>query len=60
MIRAGNGPSQKGYQEVRRLVEDSIRGDRAGFSPKIEDEDITIVHNEAMFLLTPATAAPND
>ena len=60
MIRAGNGPSQKGYQEVRRLVEDSIRGDRAGFSPKIEDDDITIVHNEAMFLLTPATAAPND
>jgi len=60
MIRAGHQSSEKRYQAVRRMVEDSIAGDRAGFSPKIEGDDITVVHNEAMFLLTPVAGSPID
>jgi ubiquinone/menaquinone biosynthesis C-methylase UbiE len=55
MVRGGHAASQKRYQEVRRILEDSINGDRAGFSPRPEGDDIIIVHNEAMFLLTPSS-----
>lgn len=51
MLRAGLEPSHKRYQEARKLVEESIAGDRAGFSPQVEGDDIRIVHNEGMFLL---------
>jgi ubiquinone/menaquinone biosynthesis C-methylase UbiE len=52
MLRAGIETSDKRYQQVRQLVEDSARGDRAGFSPQVEEADISIVHHEGMFLLT--------
>jgi SAM-dependent methyltransferase len=51
MLRAGLKPGQKRYQETRTLLEDSIAGDRAGFSAQIQGDDILIVHNEGMFLL---------
>jgi len=41
----------KRYQETRKLLEDSMTGDRAGFSAQAQGDDIQIVHNEGMFLL---------
>src|SRR2546422_4513324 len=38
--------SHKHYREARKLLEDSIPGDRAGFFPQPENNDIRIVHNE--------------
>jgi len=52
MLRAGLEPEHKRYQEGRRLLVDSMDNDRAGFSVKLAGEDVTIVHNEGMFLLT--------
>ncbi len=51
MLRAGLEPPDKRYQEARKLMEESMAGDRAGFSPKVQDDNICIVHNEGMFLL---------
>ena len=55
MLRAGVKPSDKRYQEVRKMMEDSIPQDRAGFAPQIQGDDILITHNEGMFLLTKQT-----
>jgi len=52
MVRAGCGPGTKRYQETRKLVEESMPGDRGGFSAELQGDDIRIVHNEGMFLLT--------
>ena len=52
MLRAGLEPRHKQYNETRKLLEDSMAGDRAGYSPKPQGEDILIVHNEGLFLLT--------
>lgn len=57
MLRAGLDPKHKRYIEARKLLEGSVAGDKAGFSPRIEGEDIIIVHNEGMFLLQ--LAAPS-
>ena len=51
MLRAGLEPKHKRYQEARKLLEDSIPGDRAGYSPVVEEEDILITHHEGMFVL---------
>ena len=51
MLRAGLGPGHGRYKETRRLLEECIPGDRAGYSARVEDEDISIVHHEGMFLL---------
>ncbi len=51
MLRAGLEPKHQRYQEARKLLEDSIPGDRAGFSPELQGDDIRMVHNEGMFLL---------
>jgi ubiquinone/menaquinone biosynthesis C-methylase UbiE len=51
MLRAGLESKHKRYQEARRLLEESIQGDKAGYSPHIEGDDILIVHNEVNFLL---------
>lgn len=51
MLRAGHDQFDPSYQTVRRLVEDSIPGDRAGFNATVEGEDIRIVHQEGLFLL---------
>jgi ubiquinone/menaquinone biosynthesis C-methylase UbiE len=51
MLRAGHKPESKRYQETRKLLEDSMAGDRAGFSAEPQGDDIQIVHNEGMFLL---------
>lgn len=51
MLRAGHDRSDAGYQTVRRLIEDSIGGDRAGFRATIEGDDVRIVHQEGLFLL---------
>lgn len=52
MLRAGLKPDANRYQEARKLLEDSIPGDGAGFSAQLQGDDILIVHNEGMFLLT--------
>jgi ubiquinone/menaquinone biosynthesis C-methylase UbiE len=51
MLRAGLEPKHKRYQETRQLLEDSLAGDRAGFSAQPQGDDILITHNEGMFLL---------
>lgn len=51
MLRAGIEPSSARYAEVRKLIEDSIAGDRAGLSPTSQDGQLTIVHYEGSFLL---------
>jgi ubiquinone/menaquinone biosynthesis C-methylase UbiE len=52
MLRAGLKPGVKRYQEARQMMEESLPGDRAGFSPQMQGEDILITHNEGSFLLT--------
>jgi ubiquinone/menaquinone biosynthesis C-methylase UbiE len=52
MLRGGHAPGSKRYLETRKLIEGSIAGDKAGFSPQLQGDDIQIVHNEGMFLLT--------
>jgi ubiquinone/menaquinone biosynthesis C-methylase UbiE len=54
MLRAGLEPKHKCYLETRKLLEDSIPGDRGGYSPTLQGDDILIVHNEGMFLLAPS------
>jgi ubiquinone/menaquinone biosynthesis C-methylase UbiE len=51
MLRAGLAPPHKRYQETRKLLEESLAGDRAGFSAQPQGDDILITHNEGMFLL---------
>jgi len=51
MLRAGLSPGQKRFVQTRALLEESIPGDKAGFSAKADGEDIQIIHNEGMFLL---------
>jgi ubiquinone/menaquinone biosynthesis C-methylase UbiE len=51
MLRAGLEPKHKRYQETRKLLEDSIPGDRASYSPQIQGDDVLITHNEGYFLL---------
>ena len=50
MQRAGLLPGKKRYAETRRQMEESIPGDKAGFSARADGDDIQIVHNEGMFL----------
>lgn len=59
MLRAGSGPGTKRYQETRKLLEDARSGDRAGFSAEAQGDDIRIIHNEGMFLLTRKSADNN-
>ena len=56
MLRGGHAPGTRRYVETRKLMEDSMAGDRSGFSAKPQGEDIEIVHNEGMFLLARKTA----
>jgi len=51
MLRAGLEPGHRRYKETRKLLEESIPGDRAGYSAQVQDDDIAIVHHEGMFLL---------
>jgi ubiquinone/menaquinone biosynthesis C-methylase UbiE len=51
MLRAGLEPGHKRYKQTRKLLEESIPGDRAGYSAQVQGDDILIVHNEGMFLL---------
>lgn len=53
MLRAGTQPCQRRYEETRRLLEESIPGDRGGYSAHVQRDDITITHYEGMFLLLP-------
>ena len=57
MLRAGLEPSHERYQQVRKLLEESIPGDRAGFSPQPQGDDFLILHNEGMFVLVGGTKA---
>jgi len=52
MLRGGHAPGSKKYLETRKLLEANMAGDRAGFSAQNLGDDIQIVHNEGMFLLT--------
>lgn len=56
MLRAGLEPKHKRYLETRKLLEESIQGDKAGYSPTVHGDDILIVHNEGMFLLGKAAS----
>jgi ubiquinone/menaquinone biosynthesis C-methylase UbiE len=56
MLRAGLEPKHKRYAETRQLLEESMAGDRAGFSAQPEGDDIVITHNEGMFLLAKKAA----
>ena len=56
MLRGGHAPGTKRYRETRKLLESSLAGDRAGFSAQPQGEDIQIIHNEGMFLLTRKSA----
>ena len=60
MLRAGLEPQHKRYMEARTLLQESIAGDKAGFSAKIQGEDFLIVHNEGMFLLQCAAQNEGD
>ncbi len=51
MLRAGHPPQDKRYVEARRLIEKSAQGDKAGYSPQVQGDDIEIIHNEGMFLV---------
>jgi len=51
MRRAGLEATDQRYQEAHKLIEESIAGDKGGYSPQAEGDDITIVHPEAMFLV---------
>ena len=51
MRRAGLEPGQKRYMTTRKRLEESIPGDKAGFSARVDGDDIQIIHNEGMFLL---------
>jgi ubiquinone/menaquinone biosynthesis C-methylase UbiE len=50
MRRAGLEPGKKRYIETRKQLEESMPGDKAGFSARADGDDIQIVHNEGMFL----------
>jgi len=51
MLRAGLKPGDKHYEEARKLLEGSMKGDRAGFSPQVQGDDFQIMHNEGIFVL---------
>ena len=51
MLRAGHPPEDECYVEARRLIQNSAKGDKAGFSPQVQGDDFEIIHNEGMFLL---------
>ncbi|MGH9403485.1 MAG: class I SAM-dependent methyltransferase [Terriglobia bacterium] len=51
MLRAGLDSSHARYQEARKLLEDSMPGDRAGYSAEPQGDDLLIVHYEGSFLL---------
>jgi ubiquinone/menaquinone biosynthesis C-methylase UbiE len=55
MIRAGHQLSDAGYLAVRRAIEESMPGDRGGFAPRPAGDDISIVHQEGLFLLAKGT-----
>jgi len=50
MRRAGLEPGQKRYIETRKRMEESMPGDKAGFSARVDGDDIQIIHNEGVFL----------
>jgi ubiquinone/menaquinone biosynthesis C-methylase UbiE len=56
MLRGGHAAGTKKYVEARKLMESSMAGDKSGFNAQVQGEDIQIVHNEGMFLLTRLTA----
>ena len=58
MKRAGVATADQRYNETRKLMEESIAGDLAGFSPKLQGDDILITHNEGIFLLLRKEAQP--
>jgi ubiquinone/menaquinone biosynthesis C-methylase UbiE len=51
MQRAGAVPGKKRYAETRQQMEESMPGDKAGFSARADGDDIQIIHNEGMFLV---------
>jgi len=58
MIRAGHRRSDASYLAVRKAMKESMDGDRAGFAAHAAGDDITIVHQEGLFLLMKDTAQP--
>ena len=57
MQRAGAVPGKKRYAETRQQMEESMPGDKAGFSARADGDDIQIIHNEGMFLARRLPAA---
>jgi ubiquinone/menaquinone biosynthesis C-methylase UbiE len=60
MRRAGLEPGQKRYLETRKQMEGSMLGDKAGFSARVDGDDIQIIHNEGMFLAKRLSADGRD
>jgi ubiquinone/menaquinone biosynthesis C-methylase UbiE len=58
MVRAGHRPSDASYRAVRQVLEHSMESDRAGFAARVAGDDITIIHQEGLFLLIKPTARP--
>ena len=58
MLRAGHQASGASYLAVRKALEDSMEGDRAGFAAQAAGDDITIIHQEGLFLLAKPAACP--
>ena len=59
MQRAGLEPGRKRYAETRKQLEESVAGDKAGFSARADGDDIQITHNEGMFLARRLQANPS-
>lgn len=51
MLRAGVKRSDEAYEAVRRAIEESMPGDRAGFAPEVQGDDLLIQHYQGVFLL---------
>jgi ubiquinone/menaquinone biosynthesis C-methylase UbiE len=58
MARAGHRLSDASYLAVRRTLEESMAGDRAGFAARAAGDDIIIIHQEGLFLLIKQTTRP--
>jgi ubiquinone/menaquinone biosynthesis C-methylase UbiE len=58
MLRAGHQPSDASYLAVRRALEESMAGNRAGLAARRTGDDLAILHREGLFLLAKPSAPP--
>jgi SAM-dependent methyltransferase len=58
MVRAGHWPSDASYRAVRQVLEHSMESDRAGFAARVAGGDITVMHQEGLFLIAKPMTPP--